>query len=166
MSKQKLDHLASLAADQKKAMDRVEEKEAELKKAKEALREIAETQIPEVMDELGLEEFSTKDGLKITVKENIRASITKANLVEAIQWLRKNGHEKIITHEFTAIPADPEEAKKLRATLKGFHATEKPSVHPSRLSSFVRSKLEAGEEVPMDLLGVFRQRVAKIEVKK
>ena len=38
------------------------------------------------------------------------------------------------------------------------------NVHPSTLAAFVREKLREGEELPLDLFGVHRQRIAKIEV--
>ena len=39
------------------------------------------------------------------------------------------------------------------------------AVNPQTLQAFVRQSLEAGEKIPMDLLGVYRQRQAKVKVK-
>ena len=46
---------------------------------------------------------------------------------------------------------------------KGLEADDKTSVHPSTLASFVREKLRDGQEIPLDVLGVHRQRISKIK---
>lgn len=156
--------LADLAEQQLEAEESVEGAELQTKKAKDHLRTISETQIPEVMDRLQLETFKTQTGLIITVKENIRASIPKAKVLEAIKWLRDNGHERIIKHTFSVIPADDEAAQELVKALNGFDYSDAPKVHPQTLGAFCREMLEEGAEFPLELFGVHRQRISKVKV--
>src|SRR5690606_25635481 len=73
-----LSQLQSLAEQQASAAARVAELEAQLNKAREEYRDLAERQVPELMDQIGMAESKTATGLKITVSETIRASIPKA----------------------------------------------------------------------------------------
>ena len=160
--------IEGLAEKQAKAEREVARLEAELEQAKADLRKIAEQELPELMDEVGLEDFKTKSGLKITVKETIRASITKANSSKAFAWLRSNNHasliKRIVSTPFTT--GEDEKASSLITTLKeqGFEFDDKESVHASTLSAFVREKLREGEEIPLELFSVHRQRATKVDI--
>jgi hypothetical protein len=156
--------LARLAENQLRAELEVELAELQLKKAKDRLRTISETQVPEVMDRLQLETFKTQSGLVITVKEQIRASIPKAKLAQAISWLRANGHGRLIKRTMSVIPADEDQAKLLHKQLKGFEVSDIPKVHPQTLGAWARELLEDGVDFPMDLFGIHRQRVSKVKV--
>jgi len=162
----KLVKLAELAAQQMVAEAKVEDVEVELQKAKSALRDIAVKQIPELMDEVGIEEFTTTTGLHITVIEAIRASITKEKRAKAMEWLKEHGYGKLIKHNFTLAPQSPDQAEAMREKLDAFELEYKdsPTVHPSTLSAWVRGKLEDGEDIPLELLGVFRQRASKVDI--
>jgi hypothetical protein len=169
-----LKKLSRLAADQVAAEAEVIRCEEELRKAKDALRQINEVQLPEVMDRLKLEQFKTVDGLEIVVDEKIRASITKKNEARAFQWLRDNGHDAIIKR-LVSIQFGKDEDAQADKLVEFFQSedgqkvcgmlnlNDKSSVHAGTLSSLVRSLLEDGEDVPLDILGVFRQRVSKIK---
>ncbi len=158
--------LSKLAEEQLSAEKAVGAAERVLEISKEKLRNISEGQIPELMDSLDIEKFTTKGGLTIRVNETLRASIPKDHLVEALQWLRDNGHEKLITHEMKVQPDTDEDAETLAAIFDGNKVpfTDKSSVNHMTLGKFCREKLEAGENVPDDLFGIFRQRQSKIEV--
>ena len=157
--------LANLADRQRSAERDVEKLEKAWKDSKERLREINEDQIPDLMDSINIETYTTKTGLKITVKENLRASIPVAVRPQALQWLRDNGHEKLIKHVMEVQPNSDEDAETLTDIFKGNKVpfTDKSSVNHMTLSKFCREKLEAGERVPEDLFGVYRQRQSKIE---
>lgn len=140
--------------------------EAEVQRAKEALRSISEDQIPEMMDKLDLEEYTPKGGRPIKILEKIRASIPKAKQPEAFGWLRAHNHSKMIKHKITCDFAKGEDdsAREMADILEdhGLEFSDSLSVHPSTLSAFVSEKLGNGEEIPLDLFGVFRQRIAKV----
>lgn len=158
--------LSKLAEEQLTAEKDVGAAERAFKNSKERLRDISENQIPELMDALGIEEFTTTGGLMIKVSETLRASIPKDHLVAALAWLRDNGHEKLIKHEMTVQPDTDEDADILANIFKDNRTlfTDKSSVNHMTLGKFCREKLEAGENVPDDLFGIFRHRRSKVEV--
>lgn len=161
-----LSQLQSLAEQQASAAARVAELEAQLNKAREEYRDLAERQVPELMDQIGMAEFKTATGLKIKIDETIRASIPKAKAPLAFAWLKANGHAAMIKRVVQVAfgKGEDERADALREKLAGeFEVEDNASVHPSTLAAFVREKLRDGEEVPLDLFGVHRQRVSKIE---
>jgi predicted transcriptional regulator len=162
-----LARLATLAGEQRKAEIAVLEAEEALSKAKKHLADVSERQIPELMDEAGVAEFTTADGLKIQVLEKIRASIPKTAQGAAFAWLREHGHESLIKNivEVKFSAGEDEKAEEILHLLQE-HGTEpsaEKSVHASTLAAFIKEQLTAGVEVPLELFGAFRQRYAKIK---
>ena len=165
-----LAQLNELANQQRAAELKVEEAQKALKAAQEELRVVKEGTLPTLMDELGLETFKTTDGLEIDVSEKIRAGISKERAPGAFAWLRANGHSKLIKHEVTVQfgkggDDDAEELAKELATDYS-EVDNKQSVHPSTLQAFIKQKLRAGEEIPLELFGVHRQRFAQVKSTK
>ena len=162
-----LSQLSLLAEQQAAAAAKVADLEAQLNAAREELKDIAERQVPELMDQIGVAEFRTASGLKIKIDETIRASIPKAKAPLAFAWLKANGHggliKRVVAVQFGK--GEDEKAEELHKQLESAYPVEdSAAVHPSTLAAFVREKLRDGEELPLDLFGVHRQRVAKIEV--
>lgn len=161
--------LARLAQEQLEAEQEVENGEEALKKAKERLRVVSETAIPELMDQLGLTEFKTSTGLKIKVSEKIRASISAASKSAAFQWLRDNRHAAIIKRELRMEfgMGEDEIAEKALVLLRGneeFSVVDDSSVHNQTLTKFVSDMLKEGKPLPEDLFNVHRQRFTKVKV--
>lgn len=160
-----LAQLSLLAEQQAKAAAEVARLEAELTAARESLRDYAERQVPDMMDQVGMAEFKTASGLKIKIEETIRASIPKASAPSAFAWLREHGHAAMIKRVISVAlgKGEEERAQKLHDMLDSeFEVDDAQNVHPSTLSAFVREKLRDGEDVPLDLFGVFRSRVSKL----
>jgi len=164
--------LASIAAtvvDMKEAQAKVAAAEEAFNVAKQNLRKIAEDTLPALMDEAGQRELTTADGYKVTVAETVRAHIKADNQPKAFAWLIANGHDRLIQREFKMKFANNqmENANNFEAAITRMEDLpdydDKTSVHPASLSSFVKAELEAGRDVPIDLLGVHRQRVAKVK---
>ena len=156
--------LKKLAHRQLEAVAAVEQAERDLEQRKSELREVEEVLIPDTMDTLGLMHYTTDDGLRISVVQVIRANISKARKAEALAWLRAHGHDKLIKHVFSVIASDEEEVEALQEQLSGYDVRDDSSVRAQTLTSFVKGMLERGEEVPMDLFGVFAQRTSKITI--
>lgn len=160
--------LQQLAELQAAAEAEIADLEAKLNKAREKYKDLAERQVPELMDQIGMEEFRTNTGLRIVVQETIRASIPKAKAPLAFGWLKDHGHaamiKRVVSVQFGK--GEDDRAEALLSSLSGeYAAEEKSSVHPSTLAAFIREKLSNGDEVPLDLFGVHRQRVTKISTK-
>lgn len=164
-SENALAELSRLADEQAQAAVRVTDLEAMLEVARDRLREISERIIPEKMDELGMEEFKTRTGLKIKIKETIRTSIPKQRQGEAYRWLRDNGFGALLKRNVAVKfgKGDDESAEQLAKELsEKFEVEDNTSVHPSTLKAFVNEQLTGGAEIPLDLFGVHRQREAVI----
>jgi hypothetical protein len=161
-----LEELALLA-------ERLQEADLEVARAEEALRraqkiqsDLAEHQIPEKMDEVGVETFRTKSGFTISVKETIRASIPAARKDEAFQWLEDHGHGGLIKRT-VVVGFDREEEAQARNLVQQLgsefeNVKTDRKVEPSTLRAFIAERLRAEEDIPLALFGAYRQRVAKV----
>lgn len=165
-----IQRLTDLANRQLTLESKVRSVEHQLKKAKEELAQVAEVDLPLLMEELGIDSFNLQDGYSITVKETIRASISQARSHEAMDWLTDNGYANIIKHE-GSIPIDDENLTEEQQTAlnqvrENFDLIDSRKVHPQTLAAFVREMLEEGREIPLELFGVHRQRLAKVTPQK
>lgn len=167
-----LARISGLALDQKQAEADVARLEEELKAAQAKLRDIAEHQLPALMDEAEMKICQTRDGITVKVVEKIRGSIPAATAPKAFAWLEEHGHGNLIKREVKVEFGRDEEAwaKKFLADLakrkKPLKHELKRAVHPSTLASFVTEQLQEGVDIPLDTFGVYRQRSAKIEFKE
>ena len=140
--------------------------EDQLKALKETQTDLKQRRIPDLMDELGVMEFTTTSGLKVSVKRKVRANITDSTRTAAIAWFKEHNLERMVKNEFK-LSLDKGEDVKAEELAKiiekmGLVCTNKKSVHPSSLSAFVRQRDAAGEDVPSDLFNVYRFSEARI----
>jgi len=168
-SEDALAELSRLADQQMDKAVEVEKAEAELKRVTDEYRQIAEVDIPELMQELGLEEFKTTSGLIITIKEAVRASILAAQKAAAFRWLRENGHgaliKRVVKLQFGM--GDDELAQAAIDKLgDDYDIDDDSSVHAGTLKKFVKEMQAEGKEVPETMFSIHRQRVAGIKTKK
>ncbi len=140
--------------------------EDQLKKLKEAQVDLTQRRIPDLMEELGVQSFTTTSGLKVGVKRKVRASITDATRTEAIAWFKDQNLSRMVKNEFKLSLDKGEDAKAsdlAKAIEKlGLSYTNKRSVHPSSLAAFVRQRDAAGEAIPDNLFNVYRYSDARI----
>lgn len=159
------------AQEQAQAEAEVARLEEELDEAKKKLREISWHELPKLMDDLGIPELTLDSGLVVKVGEDIRASIPKAHEAKAFAFLEENNQAGMIKRQFVIEFAREEETwankfeRDLKQRKKPLNVKRKKSVPPQTLSAWVRKELEVGKELPLDLLGVFRQRVSKVKMK-
>ena len=153
-----LETLHNLARELAEARASVERKEEELAEAKKRFRALAESAIPEAMEELGLEagtKLRTPFG-ELVFAEVVRARINKSDEEEAFAWLQSNDEGDLIKTklelEFGRGEADT--ACRLRAELERSldrPVSNKQTVHHSTLSAWARNRLEEGLEVPSSI---------------
>lgn len=160
-------NLGDLANDLYLADLKLLEAQEKVREAQSTVNSIAEQQIPELMDRLGLSSFETKSGVKLSVKDVIRTSIPKARRQEAYTWLDEHGQGDLIKHNVTVSfgRAEGKEASKLIKELdsQGLLVKDDQKVEPSTLKKFVGDRLKEGAQIPMDLFGASQFRKAKIE---
>lgn len=169
-----MQRLNTLVHEQLLAEEEVAKAENALATAKKKLARLNEYVIPDVMEEMGISEYKTNDGLTIKLKQAIRASIAEVNRADAFGWMTDHDHEAMIKTsiviEKPALLDDFENADELKEALQlvmdSLPSTENKSIHSSTLSAFVRDKLEDGEEIPLDTFSVFRQVTSVIKTSK
>lgn len=152
--------------------------EAEIAAATTALEEkradydrIVRAHIPEIMGELGMEEFKLVDGSKVTVKQDIKCGLTEERKPAGFAWLRDTQNDGIIKTQ-VSLAFGKGEAKDAEKAVEALHAAgfdnaaTEDSVHPATLKSFVKECLENGVSIPLDTFGVYEFKLAKITAPK
>lgn len=135
--------------------------EKQLDTAKADLRRVEQEDLPELMQELGLETFKLKTGETIEVKPEIDCGISDERRRAAHDWLTANGFGGLIKTEVVAkFGRDEREAAVACAQQIGGEMIER--VHPSTLKSFIKEQMSAGKPVPFDLFGVHPYNKVKV----
>ena len=81
------------------------------------------------------------------------------NRPKAYEWLRDNGYDDIIKNNvsvsFGRGEDDLANAFKAVAEKEGYVPQQDTSIHAGTLKAFVRERIEAGDEFPMELFGAY-----------
>ena len=169
-SADKLQELRALIAQMQLAEGKVASCEEELKAANERLRVLAQEDIPAFMKELEISSLVLETGETVTVGTEVYCGISKANKGACFDCLENAGHGDLIKAGLELIFGKDqlEEAVKLRDELiaRGLEPSFDMSVHASTLKAFVKERLEAGEEFPMELFGAMSVSNTKIKPPK
>lgn len=166
----RLGELSVLCQQMRDAARAVVDAESVLNDRKKDLLRLATEDIPELMSELGLEKLRLETGEELTVAREVYASIPKANYEHAMQWLEDKGFGGLIKTELNvyfdrgAQQAALDAYEEMRA--KGFEAETHAAVHPQTLKAFIKERLEANAEFPMELFGARAVNTAKIKPPK
>ena len=148
----------------------LEIQEEAIKEKKKQIQHISGEVIPTMMSEMGLAELKLHDGSHLKVSTSYRATITEANKVAALNWLRKNGLGDIIKNEISVSFGRNEDNKAADyaelAKGQGFQPTQKMKVEPMTLKALVRERIEAGKEMPTEIFGVFSENKTTIKRNK
>jgi len=164
---QRMMRMAAEVIETEETIDSLEENLADLKKR---LNHLKTVELPDLMAENGLSSFTHADsGREIEVNDFVAGSLTKKTDERkvALEWLAANGAADMIKSEVIVEFGKTEHnmAKDLAAKLKadGYFVEESEGIHAQTLLAFVREKLRNGEEVPIDTLGLYAGRVAKVK---
>lgn len=114
-----------------------------------AIKDIAEKQLPDLMAACGLTELNLTTGEKIQIKTEYFANISKDRADAAFQWLREHNMAGVLKERIIVSPED--QAYLVEAEIP-FQVDA--SIHPSTLKSFVKERVESGEDFPRELFGV------------
>lgn len=165
-----LTQLAALARTQFELEQEILQDEQRLKFKQEKLKLLAEKHIPEAMEACGMREFRTAEGISVAIKEVVRAGISDAHKPAAFAWLDAHGYSNLVKRKFICSFGKDEEAwaRKFAADLarrkRTVNVESVQEIHHRTLVSFVKEKLEAGVDLPLEIFGVYRQNVAKVTV--
>lgn len=142
------------------------ELETQVKAKKAEISDIAEKQLPVLVESIGLgDEMPLANGTKLVIKRNHGASPLKDNRDKCWDWMEQNGYGHLVKRT-VSVPFNKDEGKAwlLMAELEqqGIAFDNLRKVETQTLSKFVRDAEARGEEIPEDLFGVYRTAVAKI----
>jgi len=162
-----LNSVADLARAIRNKEDTIANIEKQLKQQKELLLKLSDEDMPAMLSEMGISAFELDDGSKVVVKSTYGGSIRVADRHNAFNWLRDNGYDDIIKNtvscQFGRGEDDKAGAFAAFAETEGFYAEQKTEVHPQTLRAFVKERVEAGEEFPMELFGAWIGQSATIK---
>lgn len=155
VSNKQFEEISKLAQMQLELEASIDAQERVLSELKDQHRRITEVAIPTAMESVGLASFTLYDGSKLTVREEVYASVRKDHAEAAYYWLDKMGLGDIIKGEIkvTLGRGEHELAGGVKETLHsvGIPFTENLSVHSKTLSATVKEQLAKGIVFPDDL---------------
>lgn len=160
--------LANLVQQAQQLATIVEAEEASLKNHNAQLRKILEQQIPELMDELEYERIDTPE-YSLTVNDVLTASVPKHKRDEVCSWLIDNDLGSLVSYNVVVALKPGQEQEVIAVTDEltnaGYskYTSLNKAVNTGSLKKAVRELLAEGEDVPLDLLGVFNVRKAIIK---
>lgn len=159
--------ISALAAALKVAKDRTAAAAETLAAAKKDQDRIETEDLPELMRELELKAIVLNDGSKVEVKREIKCGITADNKDAAHEWIKARGDGGLITSHIGFDFEKDEEKAKAKFLKDVAKVTNRPpeideSIHASRLKSYLKERLEEGDDIPMDLFGLFPYNKVKI----
>ena len=148
--------------------DNISDAEQHLKALKAEKQKLSVENIPALMDEMGVERLDV-DGVTVTRKMMVHASIPKDRKDEALGWLRSEGLDDIIKNDVTCSFGKGEDnvAGDVLGMLQqhGHNVTAKTYVHPMTLKAFVKERMESGKPIDLDMFGAFVANAAEIRRK-
>ena len=144
--------------------------EENLKSKNDEIRMLSEQEIPNLMQEAGVSEFKLADGSSVSVKPFYAAKIPVSKTDEAFQWLTGNRYGDLIKNTVSLNFGKSEDnlANSLVEDLKskGHNVSQKKKVEPQTLKAFVKEAIQNGQNVPMDLFGVYISNKTTIKTKE
>ena len=167
-----LEQLTALAIAQRELEGEIALAEDEVKRLETLHRRLAEVQIPELMQELGMEKFTLSDGFEVGVKEKWRVSIPQKNMAECVAFLDANEASGLVKRKFEIVFTKEEEkfARKFQRDCgqrkNALPMTETSKVESGTAKKWIINRMANGEAVDLSLFGAYRQRVAKVVAPK
>lgn len=159
VDQQGLKSVAALAREIQQEEEYIAALEDDLKKAKKKLLKLTDEEMPAILAEIGMMDFTLDDGSKVEVKPTYGASIRVDNREAAYEWLRENGYDDIIKNtvacQFGRGEDDLASSFTAFAQQQGYVPTQKTEIHSQTLRAFVKERCEAGDEFPMELFGAW-----------
>lgn len=169
-----LERVVKLAQEQAELESKKNDLEKQLKETNKKITGIAggygvEGQLPALMQELELKDFTLEDGKKIIIDDELKApsmAASSKHRATVVQWLKDNGYGDIIKSEIKAMFSQNDERKaKAAEALKeiGVPFEDYETVHSQTLTALFNELLGQGKDLPMEELSiqVWRQAVVK-----
>lgn len=171
-NKSELKVITTFAKQALELQSKIEQMEEMVKVHRQELHAITTNALPQAMKAVGMDDFTLTTGERIEIKDFLAGSLPKdpqrRNI--ALQWLQQNGGESLIknTLDIDLGKGEGKTAREIEAFLrkKKVDYSTNEGIHPQTLLAFARERLENGEPVPLELLGLFAGQSAKIHPPK
>jgi hypothetical protein len=165
-----LDRVSALVGIMTQQQGTVARLKAELESAEAALRRTETEDLPELMNEVGLTELTTKEGVQVSIAQDVLVGIPEARMPQAVAWLAERGYDGIVKTEVSVKfgRGEREQADSFAEAVsaKGLAAEVANKINTQTLKAFVRERMAAGEVVPFDIFGIHPFNRAKLKAKK
>jgi hypothetical protein len=166
-----LQRVAGLAAMMIKLQADVTAAETALSAAKLAYARVEQTDLPELMAEMGLSMIKLEDGSTVEVRRTYASNINDERRERAHAWLIEHGFGGLIKTRLEMSFGRGQEAEAAAAAQQiekelGIAPVVEQGIHSATLSAFVKEQIEAGNNIPRDLFGVFEIKKAKLTAPK
>jgi len=158
-------HMAAHVVADEKEVARIEEM---LTEAKKRLRKVQDFDLPEAMLACNMETFTTSNGLKVSVKETLTASISKANKQAAAKWLLENELGALVKED-VIIGFDNGASEAVNALVKLLaengvtNVSTHESMNTASVKAGIKELLAQGKDVPLELFGAHFYRKAVVK---
>lgn len=149
-------------------MQELEAIEEYAKNLKTEIHHLKQRVIPEVLASAGQTNWKAPDGTIVNVDLFVTGSLPRDpdRREAAMDWLVENGGADLIKHDISMKFGRhmQKEVDRVKAALQkiGVDFKDDLSVHAGTLGAFARERIVGGEDVPLDLLGLFAGRMAKV----
>ena len=152
-----LQRMNKLAGDLDSIDTDIQALEGKLKELKQEKKKISEFDLPEIMNAVGMSDFSLKDGKKVKLTTFYDAKLKDKS--EAFAYIEKQGDTSIIK-DTIAVNFDRgqfETANHLAEELscQGYTFSRKEDIHHSTLKAYVKEKIESGSDIPFEAFGIY-----------
>ena len=141
--------------------------EAALAKVSAQLRQVQEVDLPDAMAAAGCRAYTLTSGESISIIDGITASLSGEKRAAACAWLRANGYGDLVTDD-VAISfgrGHEQDAMTLARELieKGLIPAVTTNVNTATLKALIKEKLSEGVEMPLDTLGAYQWKKARVK---
>ena len=144
--------------------------EENIKELRSQERLLSENEIPNLMQQAGITSLKLMDGSSVSFKPEYYAKIPVSKTNEAFDWLSFNGFGDLIKNQVSLTFGKSEDnvANSLVEDLKskGHNVSQKKKVEPQTLKAFVKEAIQNGQNVPMDLFGIYISNKTTIKTKE
>jgi hypothetical protein len=174
--------VADMASRMLNLQEEISRSEEALKQKRQDLTKLAEQDLPDLMMELNIKDFTLSNGAKVEVNDIISGSVPAAGAIDrakgddkidlemrqenCFDWLRANGAGDLIKSNVEVqFGRDEDDACNSfidELQNRQIYYKRAKAVHPGTLNSFIKERLSEGKEVPHDLFRIYTGRKAKI----
>ncbi len=135
-----LNVLLALFTKLKEHTEQAEELDAKAAVHHKRIKELSERDIPDMMADLGLQEFTMRDGTKVVVKDDVFASVSQDRMPRVVAWLKEHNMAGIAKEELVPIASPDLKARLEEAKIP--YLTEH-NIHPATLKAFAKERVLA-----------------------